>query len=101
MTNQAFDPIAVRQKAIAARKEMLASRTPKRERVQVNPANDDVRKLLRHPHAGGFPSSGMAEWPLDRFTRRRLLDKSVTRAAPEAKPQPSAGRPAHAAHRDQ
>jgi hypothetical protein len=97
-TNQTFDPIEVRQKAIAARKAMLASRTPKRERVRVSPANDDVRRLLRHPHAGGFPvSGGAADWPLDRFTRRRINDKSVTRAEPEAEseaePQQQ-GRPA-------
>ena len=88
MTSQAFDPIAIRKKAIEARKAMLASRMPKRERIRVTPASDDVRRSLRHPDAGGFPvSGGAADWPLDRFTRRRLLDKSVTAAKPEAKPE--------------
>jgi hypothetical protein len=94
MPNQTFDPIEVRQKAIAARKAMLASRTPKRERVRVSPANDDVRRLLRHPHAGGFPvSGGAADWPLDRFTRRRLNDKSITRAERESESAESEAEP--------
>jgi hypothetical protein len=96
MADQTFDPIEVRKKAIEARKAMLARRTPKRERVRISPANDDVRRLLRHPHAGGFPvSGGAADWPLDRFTRRRLLDKSVTAAKPEeAKPETKPQSPA-------
>jgi hypothetical protein len=43
------------------------------------PANDDVRRLMKHPRGSGFPASGGAEWPLDRFTKRRLVDGSITR----------------------
>ncbi|UPK03105.1 hypothetical protein [Bradyrhizobium sp. 170] len=50
--------------------------------VRVVPANDDGRRLLRHPKGGGFPAEGSAEWPDDRFTKRRLADGSVTREAP-------------------
>jgi hypothetical protein len=51
--------------------------------VQVVPANDDYRKVLKHPKAGGFPESGAAAWPDDRFTKRRLADGSVTVEAPD------------------
>jgi hypothetical protein len=49
--------------------------------VRVVPANDDVRRLMKHPHGGGFPESGAATWPDDRFTKRRLADSSVIREA--------------------
>jgi hypothetical protein len=50
--------------------------------IRVVPANDDGRRLLKHPKSGGFPAAGGAEWPDDRFTKRRLADGSVTREAP-------------------
>ncbi|TYL87435.1 hypothetical protein [Bradyrhizobium cytisi] len=50
--------------------------------VRVVPANDDVRRLMKHPHAGGFPESGATTWPEDRFTKRRLADGAVTREEP-------------------
>jgi hypothetical protein len=54
--------------------------------IRVVPANDDGRRLLKHPRSGGFPAEGGAEWPDDRFTKRRLADGSVTREAPEPLP---------------
>jgi hypothetical protein len=51
---------------------------PKVERVRVNPKDDDVREFIKHPSGIAFPESGSAEWPLDRFTRRRIADGSVT-----------------------
>lgn len=50
--------------------------------ISVVPANDDRRRLLKHPHGGGFPETGAAVWPDDRFTKRRLADGSVTREEP-------------------
>jgi hypothetical protein len=47
--------------------------------VRVTPANDDMRRVLRHPRAGGFGKSGSAEWPDDRFTQRRLADGDIRR----------------------
>jgi hypothetical protein len=47
------------------------------ETVKVTPKNDTLRKLLRHPRAGGFPKSGAAEWPDDRFTKRRIADGDI------------------------
>jgi hypothetical protein len=85
MADQTYDPAAERLKLVTQRKEMMARLTPKRERVRINPADDDVRRVIKHPHAGPFPASGPADWPLDRFTRRRLLDGSVTQeGAPAA-----------------
>jgi hypothetical protein len=45
---------------------------------------DDEAVRIRR---GGFPSQGLAEWPLDSFTRNRLRDGSVKLAADQRKPQ--------------
>jgi hypothetical protein len=49
--------------------------------VRVVPAKEEYRAVLKHPNGGGFPETGSAEWPDDRFTKRRLADGSVTREA--------------------
>lgn len=46
--------------------------------IAVQPASDELRALLRHPTAGGFPSEGPAHWPRDSFTMRRVADGGVT-----------------------
>jgi hypothetical protein len=48
------------------------------QRVRVNPRDDDIRRILKHPAAGAFRSEGSVEWPLDQFTKRRLREGSVT-----------------------
>ena len=58
--------------------------------VQVTPANEDYRRVLKHPRAGGFPKSGSAAWPLDRFTERRLRDGDI-----KIEGSPSEARPKH------
>jgi len=63
--------------------------------VRVEPADhpdgrwkaEDMRRLLRHPRAGGFRSEGDIEWPNDTFTKRRLKEGSV-KLAEEKKSQP-------------
>jgi hypothetical protein len=45
--------------------------------VRVTPASDDLRRLLKHPSGMGFRSAGSAEWPHDKFTKRRLAEGSV------------------------
>lgn len=56
--------------------------------IRVEPANEDMRRLLKHPQAGRFRSEGSLEWPDDTFTHRRLRDGDVKRVdqAEEKKP---------------
>jgi hypothetical protein len=59
------------QKMREAQKEMQKT-------VKVTPKTDVLRKLLKHPRAGGFPKDGAAEWPDDSFTQRRERDGDIT-----------------------
>jgi hypothetical protein len=60
------------------------------ERVRVEPANDIMRKLMKHPSGTGFRGQGSADWPLDSFTRRRLTEGSIKRVEIEkAEARPS------------
>jgi hypothetical protein len=51
--------------------------------VRVVPADgdgftaDDMRRLLKHPRAGGFRAEGSIEWPNDIYTFRRLREGSI------------------------
>jgi hypothetical protein len=62
------------------RKErMEAVRSMASVRVRVNPRDEELRKVLKHPANGvKFLPTGSVEWPLDQFTKRRLYDGSVT-----------------------
>lgn len=46
--------------------------------VRVVPANDEMRKVLRHPRGARFGEGGGAEWPNDTFTKRRLNEGAIT-----------------------
>jgi len=63
-----------------ARLDMIkrANATP---RVKVMPGDDAMRRLLTHPSGVGFHATGGAEWPFDRFTRRRLKEGAIVLAA--------------------
>lgn len=64
--------------------------------VRVIPAKEEYRTVLKHPHGGGFPATGSAEWPDDRFTKRRLADGPVTRESDARKAKRDEGpRPKH------
>jgi hypothetical protein len=67
----------VRGQRMRQRMERLRAAT--RPGIRVAPSNDKMRRLLRHPHAGGFRAEGAADWPNDRFTKRRLADGSIKR----------------------
>jgi len=58
----------------------------KRPGIRVEPRDDDMRRLLKHPSAGGFRSEGSIEWPDDTFTRRRLKEGSVKLAEEKKEP---------------
>jgi hypothetical protein len=74
-----------RQKRIAERQAQLKSRMPKAHTVRVEPSSDVLRRAVRHPRGIGFPPTGAAEWPLDRFTKRRIADGTVKVAGGDAK----------------
>jgi hypothetical protein len=98
MPEQVDPALKIRLDAIAERKAAMAARMPKIGMVKVNPADDDVRRVLRHPTAGAFPKEGPAEWPLDKFTNRRLADGGVTLAeggARSQRPAPQHRAPSH------
>jgi hypothetical protein len=54
-----------------------------------------MRRILKHPTAGVFRSTGPTEWPMDTYTHRRLEDGSITLDEEEKKSEPP--RPRHAA----
>ena len=57
--------------------------------TQVWPANDVMRKILKHPSNNvGFREDGPSEWPDDSFTHRRLEDGDVVLNDPTPKPEP-------------
>ena len=94
-----------RSKQIAERKALMRKLNPPIERVRVTPADDDMRRVLKHPNGFKFPPTGSVEWPLDQFTRRRIKDGSVSiekRAKPEQKPEakPPEAKPEEGARRD-
>ena len=66
-----------RAKRFAARQEQLKARMPKTPVVRVEPATDVLRRALKHPRGHAFTAEGSVEWPLDRFTHRRIADGSV------------------------
>jgi len=46
-------------------------------RVRVEPVNEEFRHLLKHPNGMAFRDNGSIEWPLDRFTHRRIREGSI------------------------
>jgi hypothetical protein len=46
-------------------------------RVRVEPTQDDYRAVLKHPNGTRFRESGSVEWPMDRFTQRRINEGSI------------------------
>ena len=58
--------------------------------MKVYAKNDDIRKYIRHwPTNMKFNDEGVAEWPDDQFTRRRLRDGDITLEAPQRERQQS------------
>lgn len=71
------DPRATRNAQKQARFKKIAEGQAL-PRVRVLPANEDVRRVLRHPRGMKFRSVGSVEWPLDKFTGRMLRDGAIT-----------------------
>jgi hypothetical protein len=57
--------------------QRIKDAAPQIKGVRVEPASVNLRRLLKHPRAGGFRSEGSVEWPSDTFTFRRLKEGSV------------------------
>jgi hypothetical protein len=68
----------IRQKYIEARNARLKKITPKPPRVRVLPTNEDMRRFIKHPSGLRFPEQGSVEWPLDKFTRKRIAEGDIT-----------------------
>jgi hypothetical protein len=47
------------------------------DRVRVEPTSPDFRYTLKHPNGMAFRPEGSVEWPMDKFTMRRIADGSV------------------------
>jgi hypothetical protein len=56
---------------------LAAEKLKARVRVRVEPATEELRHVLKHPNGMAFRAQGSVEWPLDRFTQRRLADGSI------------------------
>jgi hypothetical protein len=73
------DPLALRGQRKKDRQDRIlvgmGARPP--QTVKVEPRDDDVKRVLKHPRAGAFKSTGSTEWPMDQFTQRRINDGSV------------------------
>jgi hypothetical protein len=51
----------------------------KKPGIRVEPRDETMRKVLRHPNGVAFRSTGSVEWPDDRFTQKRLRVGDVKR----------------------
>ena len=86
--------LSLRGKAARERIERIKNSRPPGG-VRVTPASDELRKVLRHPRGARFPNEGSAEWPNDRFTKRRLAEGAVK--LEQAEKKTSRGRHAESA----
>jgi hypothetical protein len=68
-------------------------------RVRVEPTRPDLRAVLKHPNGMRFRSEGSVEWPLDRFTSRRLRDGDIRIVEAEPETQATHGRGPATHHR--
>jgi hypothetical protein len=73
-----------RDRQLSARKQAQLDRLKRvaagrrRPGIRVVPANEDLRRVLKHPNGMGFRPEGSVEWPDDKFTRKRIAEGSVT-----------------------
>jgi hypothetical protein len=94
------DPRATRNAWKQARLEAIR-KSMEMPRVRVTPANEDIRRVLRHPHGMPFRETGSVEWPLDKFTQKRINEGAITAEPVNAEKPAHADKPAHvAAHQE-
>ena len=46
-------------------------------RVRVEATSEEMRRVLKHPSGLALRSGGSVEWPLDKFTQRRLREGAI------------------------
>jgi hypothetical protein len=92
MTEQTKSARGQKQRDRLAR---LKAALPPNQTVRVEPINDDIRRVLKHPRMGPFRASGPSEWPNDRFTKRRIAE-GVIKVVGDKPPDKS--RPRHSHH---
>lgn len=80
----------VRDKAKQERLARIQAGRPP-SHIRVEPANDDMRRVMKHPRAGKFSKQGSANWPNDRFTKRRIAAGDI-KAVEQAEPGEQRGR---------
>ncbi|HEY2245778.1 MAG TPA: hypothetical protein VGH47_16435, partial [Xanthobacteraceae bacterium] len=68
--------------------------------IRVEPRDDDMRRLLKHPNGARFRPEGSIEWPDDQFTNRRIRDGSV-KVVEAPVDEEQASKPQHARRREQ
>ena len=73
----------LRTRQVEERRKRMVKLKPRAPVVRVVPASDELRRALKHPRGMGFPPDGSAEWPDDRFTRRRIKEGAVTVERPQ------------------
>jgi hypothetical protein len=69
--------------------QRIKDAAPQIKGVRVEPVSANMRRLLKHPSAGGFRSEGSVEWPSDTFTFRRLKEGSVRLVEEKPAEEPS------------
>ena len=93
---EADSGFAERQKWIKSREELMAQIMPKPRTVRVLPKDDVIRRVIKHPRGRiGFPASGSVEWPLDRWTRRRIAEGDVVEEHSQQTKPPAYTKPVH------
>ena len=70
--------LSLRGQAARERLERIkAARPASAVGIRVVPATDELRRVLKHPRGVKFPSQGSAEWPNDKFTKKRLAEGAI------------------------
>ena len=83
-----------------ANKERLAAiaaaNRPDIAAVRVVPTSDALRRVLMHPSGRKLRATGSTEWPMDKFTARRLAEGSIKIEEKEKAEKEKAGSTHHA-----
>jgi hypothetical protein len=69
--------LSLRKQRQNARLKVINDARPKGG-IRVEPRDDTIRRLVKHPNGMKFRSEGSVEWPNDRFTKRRIAEGVVT-----------------------